>query len=426
MQKRLITIIASGLVALGLLAATPAQAETKVWKFGAITPLSGWAASWGVADKNALELAVKMINDAGGFKVGDDTYMMEVVVEDSKADPAAGLDAAKKLVYQDKVSYMSTMLDEVIGAVQPFLEENHVINVTHAANPLIGVGAPRTFRMNYATPLENTYHLYRHAIQNLYPEAKTIAIIAVDDGVGAFCGASSVASAKAVGLEVLSEDYFSLDTTDFSSLVLKLQRLKPDVLDISGVYDSFTAPFMKSAQELGVPWKMGVIGGGYFSGTEMVRAGAPDEMIEGMLTLGFDYHSDVWATEIREAAEMYEQTYGFIQPWVIHSMSAIYVMKSVMERSGSVDRDKMYEYMSAPDATFDSLFGEIGLWEEDSWFFGINRVLQVPQVISIYKDGKDVNVDTMPWEEYGEIWRLIEPADYPGIAEWSQNPGVAN
>ena len=33
---------------------------------------------------------------------------------------------------------------------------------------------------------------------------------------------------------------------------------------------------MKSAQELGVPWKMGVIGGGYFSGTEMVRAGAPE------------------------------------------------------------------------------------------------------------------------------------------------------
>ena len=196
-------------------------------------------------------------------------------------------------------------------------------------------------------------------------------------GPGAFCGASSVASAKAVGLEVLSEDYFSLDTTDFSSLVLKLQRLKPDVLDISGVYDSFTAAFMKSAQELGVPWKMGVIGGGYFSGTEMVRAGAPDQMVEGMLTLGYDYHSDIWTAEIREAAKKYEETYGFIQPWVIHSMSAVYVMKSVMERSGSVDRDKMYEYMSAPNATFDSLFGEIGLWGEDSWFFGIDRVLQV-------------------------------------------------
>ena len=68
MKKSVISIIASGLVALGLLATTSAQAETKLWKFGAITPLSGWAASWGVADKNALELAVKMINDAGGFQ----------------------------------------------------------------------------------------------------------------------------------------------------------------------------------------------------------------------------------------------------------------------------------------------------------------------------------------------------------------------
>ena len=45
---------------------------------------------------------------------------------------------------------------------------------------------------------------------------------------------------------------------------------------------------MKSAQELGVPWRMGVIGGGYFSGTEMVRAGAPEHAAPVQFCAGLD------------------------------------------------------------------------------------------------------------------------------------------
>lgn len=68
-------------------------------KIGAILSLTGSYAGLGGPEKQAIELEVKRLNDAGGVN----GRPIEVVVEDDATDPQKAVAAATKLIEQDKV-----------------------------------------------------------------------------------------------------------------------------------------------------------------------------------------------------------------------------------------------------------------------------------------------------------------------------------
>jgi len=72
-------------------------------KVGGIGELTGDIPAVGASFKNAAEMAVKEINDAGGLEVGGKKYTIDFVIEDNagKADQSAS--AAQKLITQDNV-----------------------------------------------------------------------------------------------------------------------------------------------------------------------------------------------------------------------------------------------------------------------------------------------------------------------------------
>jgi branched-chain amino acid transport system substrate-binding protein len=76
--------------------AAPAPAE--VIKIGHVAPLTGGIAHLGKDNENGARLAIEEINAAGGLKVGDKTYKLDIVAEDDKADPKEGTIAAQKIV----------------------------------------------------------------------------------------------------------------------------------------------------------------------------------------------------------------------------------------------------------------------------------------------------------------------------------------
>ena len=78
-------------------AAKAAPAE-EVVKVGHVAPLTGQIAHLGKDNENGARMAIDEINGAGGLKVGDKTYKLELVGEDDKADPKEGTLAAQKIV----------------------------------------------------------------------------------------------------------------------------------------------------------------------------------------------------------------------------------------------------------------------------------------------------------------------------------------
>jgi len=73
-------------------------------KIGVIAELTGDVPAVGASCKNAAEMAVQEINDAGGIQLGEKKYQVKLIIEDNagKADQSAA--AAQKLITQQKVT----------------------------------------------------------------------------------------------------------------------------------------------------------------------------------------------------------------------------------------------------------------------------------------------------------------------------------
>ncbi len=75
-------------------------------KIGAALPLTGADSTPGSYFKQAYELYVKQLNDAGGLDVGGKKYRIDLRIEDNKSDPATSGQLYEKLVTQDGVDLL--------------------------------------------------------------------------------------------------------------------------------------------------------------------------------------------------------------------------------------------------------------------------------------------------------------------------------
>ena len=113
----------------------------------------------GESCKKAPRLAVKQINDAGGLKIGDKQYQVELFVEDNagKADQSAS--AAQKLITQKKVvAIVGPNATRYAIPASEIAESSKVVLITPwSTNPKTTLdaktGAPRSM---YSGPASST------------------------------------------------------------------------------------------------------------------------------------------------------------------------------------------------------------------------------------------------------------------------------
>lgn len=72
-------------------------------KIGVIAELTGDMPGVGASCKNAVELAVKEINDAGGLEISMKKHPIELIVQDNAGEEDQTIAAAQKLITQDNV-----------------------------------------------------------------------------------------------------------------------------------------------------------------------------------------------------------------------------------------------------------------------------------------------------------------------------------
>jgi urea transport system substrate-binding protein len=97
---------------------TPAKSAEPI-KIGAVLPFSGGVELYGRQAKLGLDLAVKDINAGGGI-LG---RPVEVIYEDDKTDPAAAVDATRKLIERDGVlAVVGPITSRNLIAIAPVVE----------------------------------------------------------------------------------------------------------------------------------------------------------------------------------------------------------------------------------------------------------------------------------------------------------------
>src|SRR4030042_1855675 len=101
MRKSLILFAILSFFALSILGC--GSDDSSKIKVGLIAELTGDIPAVGASCKNAAEMAVAEINDAGGFPLGEKKYKEDLIIENNagKADQSAS--SAQKLITQKKV-----------------------------------------------------------------------------------------------------------------------------------------------------------------------------------------------------------------------------------------------------------------------------------------------------------------------------------
>jgi len=108
---------------MALVIAAPAGAQQPPIKIGAILPLTGSGASYGVWMKGGAEMATEEINAAGG--IGG--RKLEVIYEDHAADASKAVNGMRRLVEVEKVPFTLTSYSAPTLAIQPIGAQNKVV-----------------------------------------------------------------------------------------------------------------------------------------------------------------------------------------------------------------------------------------------------------------------------------------------------------
>ena len=125
-------------------------------KIGYMATLTGDGATWGQHERDGALLAVKDINAKGGL-LG---RPLELICYDVKGKPEEGVNAVRRLIYDDKVVAIGgTNYSGIQLAIAPIAEKGQVpVIATAATNPTVTVDPntgkvrPYMFRISYTDP----------------------------------------------------------------------------------------------------------------------------------------------------------------------------------------------------------------------------------------------------------------------------------
>jgi branched-chain amino acid transport system substrate-binding protein len=128
-SHRILTLFA--VVALSVVFGLPPSAHAqKPLKMGAIVPVSGPAAAFGLGVQRGMEFAAE---DIGVFTVGSDKYKLEVVTYDTVYDPGKTVAAMNRAVYNDGVKYGVIIGAGVHPPILPIIRETGFLDLAFAA-----------------------------------------------------------------------------------------------------------------------------------------------------------------------------------------------------------------------------------------------------------------------------------------------------
>lgn len=384
-----------GCSAASLMLVGGADAAEKTLTIGVADALTGGAAVYGLPQANSVEMAADEINAAGGIAVGDDTYMLDVIVYDDKANPTEATNAVRKLIDRDGVRYiLGFCCSGATGAVASFIEYEDAVM-------LVGNAAERSITTQGIANLVRTRPPadYTGAAAGAFVAKQGHKRIAVLGALETSFYASYVEAFeeefKKSGGEVIAHEVFASKDRDMSPQLTKIREMQPDALLVVGYVEPAAFAY-RQATELG----MDVPRYGFTSGSEeqFLRV-ASSEQMEGVwdlrpteLTLqsttdaGLAYHANY--SERFGDAPSPSSPYAYDQAWAL---------KHAIEAAGSVEDTEavaaaLRELEVFPEAVMQYLPVEGKMFDQNGQAYTANGAFQ-------WQEGHWVFVEELPSDQ---------------------------
>jgi branched-chain amino acid transport system substrate-binding protein len=347
------TLWVVSLIGLFLLAGCgPTEETVSQIKVGVIAPLTGSIPAVGQSTKNAAELAVKEINDAGGLDVGGQKTEIVLFIEDNEDKEESAVSAAQKLINQNNVVAIIGPQASRNAIPASTIAENARIPMISpwSTNPETTAGKKYVFRVAFIDPFQGRV-MARFAIEEL--EAKKAAVL-YDVASAYNKGIAEIFEQvfEEAGGQVVAFEAYTTGEEDFTTQLTAIRDSGADVLFLPNYYNEVPLQ-VRQAHELGVEaTAIGSDSWGQLAAEDMAE-------MEGLF-FSTHYASDIASDVAQEFINKYKEAYGEIPDDVAAlTYDAFGMLFQAIESQGEADPESIRNGL----ATMSQYEGVTGMME---------------------------------------------------------------
>lgn len=383
MKRR--TLLKSTIAATALaMLPTFVMAQNPVLKIGFVGVTSGPAAAWGTSNKRSMETRAEWLNEMGGVKIGDTTYDIEIVSFDDQKDPKRAIAGMEKMAQQGIHYVVGPNVDDGAAAVRPVAEKLGIIYFPYAFPKELYTPPASNAVLAMVANYQSGPAIYKYLKEN--KGVKTVAFVAANESDPLSQRETGVAAAKALGLEVVSDNVtYQVDTTDFTPVLTPVIRTRPDLLVLSGVAPANAPQLIRSARELGY---QGIISTETAHDARVLAEGAGD-LANGFISVGGASTPELASDTMREFVDRYTKKYGEYNDESNTKVYALeYILETLKANPAAIDDVEAFKKaMDSFEAPNPFMKGDAKLKYVGMTSFGQKRQISVPLVVNVYKDG---------------------------------------
>ncbi len=237
--------------------AVPAFAACEV-KLGIVTPLSGAAAQYGIAMRDAVEMVAAEYNEKGGLPVGSQKCTVSVLALDGKYTPE-GAAAATNILASQRIKFIIGPVGspEATGMKPVTVRNAQLVMCNSYAKDVIGPRWPLVFHLG-TSPSAWADPIVKVAKQTF--NIKSVVLIAPNDQGGTDIATVDAVAYRKYGINVL-EEYYQRGTANFAPTITRAMNSHPDAIDTVSSPPGDTGLMVKQLREAGFNGPIGHLGG---------------------------------------------------------------------------------------------------------------------------------------------------------------------
>ena len=223
----IIAVFVISLIGVGIYRQMNKKTEKNVIKIGAILPLTGEFAEYGLNDKKGIDLAIEE------FQKKNPEIQISFVYEDNKSTPKDAVSAIKKLCNIDKpLAIIDDAISTITLSILPEAETNGIVLMsTGATNPGLSGKSPYFFRV-WNSDIEEGAYAAKTTINQLKKKSVSVIFLNTDYGIG--LKDAYIKNFIDLGGKVIETFPFDQNDKDYKNLAAKVDRKNSELIYLIG------------------------------------------------------------------------------------------------------------------------------------------------------------------------------------------------
>ena len=348
---------------------------------GASVQLTGPVANTGRYYRDAYQFAIDKINVAGGAKIGGQSRKLALKLYDNQSDVNLSVRQYTQLVSQDKVNLLLGPFASNFALADSAVSEKYKVPMVQGGGASDQIFA-RKFKYIFGTlaPASNYFGSTIEMLKLLKPAPQSVALLYADDAFDVSVADGTRPKLKQAGLNIVMDERYSTNATDFNSLLSQIKSKNVDVVLVAG-HETEILNFVRQAKSLAVAPKLYSFTVGVPSEDFRKALGKDANYAFGMTAwLPTPALKDRWFGDAEQFAKEYKAKFGYDPDY--HAASGVAEVEALvqaMEDAGSADAQKVRDALAK--VKFGSLYGPIA--------FNAQGQIDLPQVV-IQVQGDDL------------------------------------